>query len=309
MPKVSVIIPNYNHEGFLIERLRSVFGQVYSDFDVIILDDFSNDRSREIIKAYESNPKVSNIVFNDQNSGSTFEQWKKGILLAKGDWIWIAESDDVADLNFLNKLLLLASRDPKTVICFSASNLIDRDGNVIRREDWAQDISDRDWGLDFCNLGVDEIKEQMFFKNVIPNASAVIFKKDAVNLSVFDNIKTMKFAGDWFFWIKLMEVGKICYTSQTLNSFRYHSETTRSTKSAELEKKRFSEYFDILRYLKGQYKLSWNWKKHVWILDEWLLKYKSLSRSIFGFYNRQFPLFYNIVLALKIVKSKFNNIR
>ena len=74
---VSVIIPNYNHSAFLKERIQSVLNQTYSDFELIILDDCSSDKSRDIIESFRSNPKVSHIIYNDRNSGSTFRQWNK----------------------------------------------------------------------------------------------------------------------------------------------------------------------------------------------------------------------------------------
>ena len=84
-PLVSIIIPNYNHARFLDERMQSVLGQTYQNFEVIILDDRSTDNSREVIEKYRSNPKVRKILFNDTNSGSPFRQWKKGMELASGD--------------------------------------------------------------------------------------------------------------------------------------------------------------------------------------------------------------------------------
>ena len=93
---VSVIIPNYNHAPFLKERIDSVLNQTYDNFEVIILDDKSTDNSKEVIANYRGHSKISHIVYNEENSGSTFKQWQKGFSLAKGDYIWIAESDDVA---------------------------------------------------------------------------------------------------------------------------------------------------------------------------------------------------------------------
>ena len=73
---VSVIVPNYCHEPYLKERLDSILSQTYEDFELIILDDCSNDRSRDVIEQYSSNPHVSHIVYNEKNSGSTFSHGK-----------------------------------------------------------------------------------------------------------------------------------------------------------------------------------------------------------------------------------------
>lgn len=116
-PLVSVIIPNYNHAPFLKERIDSVLNQTYRNFEVILLDDCSTDNSREIIESYRGQEKISHIEYNAANSGSTFKQWEKGINFAKGEWIWIAESDDVADINFINELIV--ETDAEMVYCNS----------------------------------------------------------------------------------------------------------------------------------------------------------------------------------------------
>ena len=81
-PLVSIIVPNYNHEQYLKQRLESIFNRTYPNFEVILLDDFSTDSSKKILSEYSENPKVSQCVLNETNSGNTFIQWNKGIALA-----------------------------------------------------------------------------------------------------------------------------------------------------------------------------------------------------------------------------------
>src|ERR1700733_15685962 len=91
MPKVSVVIPSYNHARFLRRRIDSILQQSYQDFELILLDDCSPDNSREILTSYVDDPRVR-IEFNTTNSGSTFKQWNKGGGLAHGGKLWFAES-------------------------------------------------------------------------------------------------------------------------------------------------------------------------------------------------------------------------
>src|ERR1700730_12479921 len=95
-PKVSVIIPNYNHAPYLRQRINTVLRQTFQDFEVILMDDCSTDEGRSIIAEYAVGPRVK-VQLNERNSGSTFKQWKKGITLARGEYIWIAESDVYSD--------------------------------------------------------------------------------------------------------------------------------------------------------------------------------------------------------------------
>ena len=118
-PLVSVIIPNYNHALYLDERIQSVLNQSYGRFEVIILDDLSKDNSREVMEKYRDHPHVSHIVYNTENSGSTFKQWAKGFALAKGELIWIAESDDSCSPELLQKLVAEFEKDDDLVLAYS----------------------------------------------------------------------------------------------------------------------------------------------------------------------------------------------
>lgn len=272
MATVSVIIPNYNHASFLNERIDSVLNQTFQDFEVIILDDRSTDNSKETIEQYRNHPKITNILYNETNSGSTFKQWEKGLILAKGEWIWIAESDDVADKNFLESLLSDKDKNQDIVVNFCASYLMDEKSQEIGTLDWALSLDTIDWERSYINDGKDEILNKLFYKNIIPNASAVIFKKEAIQNNVFEIISKMKFAGDWLFWIKILERGKISYNPAKLNNFRIHSATTRTRKTDEQEIIRFKEYFHILNYVSSKYKVSWQYKYHYWIFKEFNAK-------------------------------------
>ncbi|QPH38831.1 glycosyltransferase family 2 protein [Pedobacter endophyticus] len=310
MPIISIIVPNYNHSAYLKQRLASVFNQSFQDFEVIILDDCSTDDSKTIIEQYRFHEKVSHVIYNEINSGSPFEQWEKGINLAKGDWIWIAESDDVAEKEFLETVFNNAKTDDDIVLSYCASWCIDKNGKKETRLAWADDISERNWLKDFRNDGLDEINTQFFYKNVIPNASAVLFKKKSIDTAVFRLIANMRFAGDWLFWIKLLESGKVCYSAKILNNFRYHDSTTRNIKNASSEKQRFEEYFSVLNYLnKNNNKVRWNFKKHKWIMKEWLERYKLIKGSTSLPFNIKFPFTYNIALLFKFMKRSIASVK
>ena len=127
-PFVSVIIPNYNHSRYLDQRIQSVLAQTYKNFELIILDDKSTDNSVDVINKYCDNSHVSNIVVNEINSGSTFIQWQRGFNLAKGEIIWIAESDDYCELDFLEHLVNAYNAYPDSVVIYSGSQYVDSEG-------------------------------------------------------------------------------------------------------------------------------------------------------------------------------------
>lgn len=251
IPIVSVILPNYNHSQYLKQRIDSVLNQTYQDFELIILDDFSTDTSRDIIKEYESHSKVSNIIYNEKNSGSTFVQWQKGFELASGEYIWIAESDDYAENTFLEKLVGELLQDKTAVIAFSHSQIIDSENEIL----------DQNWDrVRLPNMpkvshfeGNDFIKARMLFNNSIYNASMVVFKKSALG-QISDSYSTLTYSGDWLFWIDVCMQGKVIRYNEKLNYFRQHEQKV--TPRAEAKGVRFTEGKIILEHLIKILKLS-----------------------------------------------------
>ena len=96
MPRVTVVTPNYNHARYLPERIDSILAQTFQDFELLILDNASTDDSREVIGSYARHQNVR-AIFNAENNGSPYKQWKLGLSQTKGEYIWFAESDDYAD--------------------------------------------------------------------------------------------------------------------------------------------------------------------------------------------------------------------
>src|SRR5260370_24418527 len=115
MTTVSIIVPNYNHGRFLRRRIETILTQTFQDLELILLDDCSTDDSRTILKHYASSPCVR-IEFNEVNSGSAFKQWNKGVRLATGKYVWIAESDHYADPQFLERLVPLLASHPQLIL-------------------------------------------------------------------------------------------------------------------------------------------------------------------------------------------------
>jgi glycosyltransferase involved in cell wall biosynthesis len=243
---VSVIVPNYNHSKYLKQRIESVLGQTFRNFELIILDDCSTDESKKIIESFRQNEFVSNIVYNEKNSGSTFKQWQKGILLAKGDFIWIAESDDVADLTFLETATSLLQGTGASLF-FCQSHMVTQDGeNAGDYFWWTRDVNDINWGNQFVISGKDFIKKALRYKNVIPNASAVVFKKQQLE----NSIKRFSQMGDWLFWLQYLEKNNVCYTPKKLNYFRTHLNTTRQRGNIENEVRYWLETLYISYFLR-----------------------------------------------------------
>lgn len=170
MPTVSVIVPNYNHAPYLKQRIDSILSQNYQDFELILLDDCSTDGSREVMENYRSDPHVSHIVFGDVNSGSAFRQWDKGIALAKGEWIWMAESDDYAEPTFLERLLEEVAKVPDCSLAFTKTWWVDESGKRL----W----NNSEGNTTHVHQSKEFIHKRLASNCPIANVSECIFRRD-----------------------------------------------------------------------------------------------------------------------------------
>ncbi|MGI4751819.1 MAG: glycosyltransferase family 2 protein [Janthinobacterium lividum] len=246
-PLVSVIIPSYNHAEYLQERINSVLHQSYTNFEVIILDDASQDESKEIIEQHNHNFQIVHQVFNIQNSGSPFLQWKKGIELAQGKYIWIAESDDTCNLFFLETLTSILENNSSLLAIY-----VDSERDI---KNWTTTKFRPDCELQIFE-GSDFIKKNMLTSPIIVNASAVLFRKDAIKKDIFQFTSIYKTAFDWLFWCHILMQGKIGFYPYKLNFFRQHQQNT-SLKS-NLKGLFVTEGLHIIFYLKEAYGIQLN---------------------------------------------------
>jgi glycosyltransferase involved in cell wall biosynthesis len=237
-PRLSVIIPNYNHASFLEQRIESVLNQTYQDFEVIILDDCSTDHSRDIIERYRNHPKVRLILYNETNSGNTFVQWKKGIELAEGAWIWMAESDDWCEPTFLEETYP-SQDDPnlKHVVLSYCGSIMYR-GNDILLYPTIRHMNSVVEGKTF-------VRNYMASGNAIYNASMCIFRKSAFN--VIQHLEKFVFSGDWFVWIHIALQGDVKISGKCLNYFRKHD--TDVSGASYLNGTYHTEYLTLQKYL------------------------------------------------------------
>lgn len=215
---VSVIIPNYNHARYLDARIQSILNQSYRDFEIIILDDCSTDNSKEVIEKYRDNEFVTHIVYNEHNSGSTFKQWEKGFELAKGELVWLAESDDCCDIHFM-ETLVPHFKNKKMVLAFSRSM------QISDKEELGVFPSQRKMNSCFEMDGKKFIENFLSKVNIVVNASSALIRKGFIE-NIPKDYYSYRGCGDWLFWIYIAEQGDVYYEAKSLNYFRQHFSNT-----------------------------------------------------------------------------------
>lgn len=222
-PLVSVIVPNYNHRKYLAQRIDSILAQTFTDFELILLDDCSTDHSQQLLLSYRENPHVSHIVLNERNAGSPFAQWERGIRLARGKYIWMAESDDSAMPNFLALTVRQLEAHPEARLCFTGSHIIDGEGRPVETPEF--DLWEED-GKACIFPSAEYLKSHMLTRNSVYNASMVLFRREGCLEGICPRYRSMRYCGDWLFWIEQIRKGEVIEVHRKANFFRKHGDNT-----------------------------------------------------------------------------------
>jgi glycosyltransferase involved in cell wall biosynthesis len=249
MPKISVIVPNYNHERFLRQRVDTILAQTFQDFELILLDDCSTDNSCSILSEYRSDPRVR-LEFNKVNSGSPFKQWNKGVRIGRGEYVWIAESDDYAGEGLLERLVAALDAAPEVAYAYCLSWGVNAENQTDGFADrYLRHLSVDRWRSDFVVDGREECRSYFIRTNVVPNASAVVFRK-ATYEQVGGADENYRICGDWKLWAAMALTGKVAYFGEPLNYFRFHDASVRNRST--YEGRDVMEYLRVIRWLLSQ---------------------------------------------------------
>ena len=232
MATVSAILPNYNYAKYITKRIDEILNQTYPISELIILDDASTDDSiekiiKKLTEVKRAHPDlIIKTDFSKKNSGNVFSQWQKGIEQASSEYIWIAEADDSSSKTFLETVMRPMVECNEVVLSCSGSRYIDGH-NHLSKKDSLRKIKDffRRGHVkgNYIIDGKKELNKNLAIYNAIPNVSAAAFKNQPELINFLDQAKEYKLSGDWVFYIKIAETGKIAYSSKSLNNHRIHS--------------------------------------------------------------------------------------
>jgi glycosyltransferase involved in cell wall biosynthesis len=249
---VSVIFPNFNHERFLKERIESVLAQSHKPDEIIFLDDCSSDGSVALAESILSESDIPyRTILNKENSGCVFRQWLKGLELARNELIWIAETDDSADPDFLAKLApYLARRD--VAGAFGHIRCVDDNGKLLPDLDtYFDNLLNFAWDNSCVVPAHQAFKRDFVIRNVVPNASGFVFRRPQLSESERERLLQYRFAGDWYFYALLLRGGSIAYECEAKSYFRLSRSGT--SRSAFLTDRHLKEHGMVLEDLSSEY--------------------------------------------------------
>lgn len=229
-PKVSAIVPNYNHGRFLAQRLDSILAQTYTNIEILVLDDCSTDNSREVIDGYvERYPGRVKTIYNQTNSGGVFRQWRKGVSSVDGDLVWICESDDFCEPDFVEKLVP-SFADDSVQMAFGRILETDLEGSPNLWLDTYREHAEAGiWGASLVRPAAEWFAHGFGVSNLIANVGGCLFRRSPIPLSVWEEAATYRVVGDWYLYLQIAGGGQIAWEPEAISYFRRHGSNTSST--------------------------------------------------------------------------------
>ena len=252
---MSVVVPNYNYARYIEERFQSILDQSYTDYELIFLDDASQDDSVERVR-HKFGDRIDRFEASRVNSGNPFKQWNRGVRLAGGEFVWIAEADDICTPDFLARMVEALERSPRLGLAHCHTLPVDEDGRVIDAGYYQWYVGDLDavrWRSDFVNSGRDEVRHYLSRKNTITNVSGVLFRRSAYVRAGYAP-EDMRMCGDWLMYCRVLHDSDVAYIADPLNYHRQHP--AKHSHNAVLDLSYFSEFLRVQQYVAETFQLD-----------------------------------------------------
>ena len=204
-PKISVIIPTYNQAIYLGAAIQSVLAQTYSDYEVIVIDDGSNDDTETVIKQFGTLVHY----FRQENQGLAGAR-NTGIRRARGSLIAMLDSDDLWLPKFLEKMMGLVTQHPEAVVYYCSARCIDTEGRELHQV----------LGAPVGNP--DNLYQVLLRANYLIPSTIIMRYSIVVDAGLFDvGFRRLQ---DWELWIRLMKAShQFCGLTDVLVNYRIHN--------------------------------------------------------------------------------------
>ncbi len=203
---LSVIMACHNSASFLDEAIASVLNQTLRDLELILVDDSSTDNSLEIARSYEEQDDRVSVLSAPASSGPGPAR-NAGISVARGEWLAILDSDDVALPSRFADQMQMAKSEPNLVLIGSNSIMIDENGRALREHVFPTNHR--------------QLAKRLRTYRGFPPHSSIVYRGDIVRrLAAFD-AKYFQ-SEDRDLWLRLSEVGKLASVNKPLAKIRKH---------------------------------------------------------------------------------------
>ena len=217
-PILSVLMPVFNSEQFIAEAIESILNQTFKDFEFLILDDASTDKSFEIIKEFKNKDPRIKVFQNAKNLG-VVESRNKLINLSKGKYIAWIDSDDIAFENRLEKQVDFLETHPEIGMVGSNASTIDENNNKIGK--WLFETEPQ------------KLKIELFFHSPFLS-SAVVIRKSCLPQNYYNS--NFPVAEDFDLYSKIAEQYEIANIREFLVKYRINSKGLSKSNTEKMER-------------------------------------------------------------------------
>ncbi|MDD2932300.1 MAG: glycosyltransferase [Methylotenera sp.] len=242
---VSIIVASYNHAEFLEQRMDSLINQTYQDIEILVIDDCSPDNSVEILRRYESHPKVR-LIISEKNSGWVAVS-NQGVEMSAGEFVIFANCDDSCDPRMIERLVEGMRANPTAGITYCRSLMIDEGGKQLGDDFLIREKAFRVKCYNDALITKNEMSRFLLHSCVIPNLSAALFRRECYT-SAGGLTSDYRVCSDWDLFFKVVVRYDVAYIAAPLNKFRQHKTTIRSSTKDRII------YEEFIRLLLGQIK-------------------------------------------------------
>lgn len=199
--KISVITPVYNQELLVAETIKSVLEQDYQNFEYIVIDDGSSDKSLTIVNRFKKNKKIR--IYTQKNMGEA-KTVNRGFDLARGEIVVVVSSDDPLYPRAISEAVNFFTNNPDIDIAYPDWDMIDETGKKIKHI--------KTYEYSYINM--------LRWHHCFPGPAAFIRKKIIKQLNGRDPY--FKYVGDYDFWLRAGLIGKFARIPKTLAKYRVH---------------------------------------------------------------------------------------
>jgi len=207
MPKVSVIIPTYNRAGYIEEAIDSVLAQTYKDFEIIVIDDGSTDKTRKVLRKYTGQIRY----FPQENQGVAVSR-NKGIAVSRGEYVAFLDSDDAWLPKKLERQVAFLEEHPDIALVCGEVFLMDEKGETIHHVP-----HDRELPLTFKNL---------FEQSLIHVPTTMVRRQILEEAGGFD--PAVDTSEDYDLWLRIIKKHRGHYMELPLAKYRLHQDSLMS---------------------------------------------------------------------------------
>lgn len=210
-PLVSIIMPVYNGAFFLVEAIESIMSQTFQDFEFIMVNDGSTDKTGKIIEYYKNLYPDKIRYFNIDNRGGAFAAINLVVKETRGEFIALMDSDDISMPERLEKQVAFLRDNLEIIILGTQANIIDKNGELIGKK-----------RLPITNR---EIKKEFAFSHPMVHPSCLIRKS---LLPYQTHIYENKFGvnDDYYTFFKLLNYGQFANLPEILYNYRIHNDNS-----------------------------------------------------------------------------------